>query len=297
MLKFVLFKRFPAQNFCRSRRINDKGIVTFAPHSYFMDYLGYGFALVIGLVLGLTGGGGSILTVPVLVYIMHLDAVSATAYSLFIVGTTSAFGTIQNHRKGLVALRTGVMFALPSLAGVFLVRKFAIGAIPDVIFVSPDFTLTKNGLLMMAFAVIVFPVGLSMLRKPKNSDNLTKPNRSPVLVAGQLFVAGALVGLVGAGGGFLFTPLLLYVGGMDIKKAAATSLVIIAINSLVGFAGSMGNIVIDWSFLLSFTALSVIGIFIGIYCAGYINETQLKKGFAWFVLSMAVLILGKELLS
>ena len=263
-----------------------------------MEYLGYGFALVIGLVLGLTGGGGSILTVPVLVYIMQLDAVSATAYSLFIVGTTSAVGTIQNYRKGLVALHTGVLFALPSLAGVFLARKFLIGAIPDIVFTSPDFTLTKDGLLMIAFAAIIFPVGLSMLRsRAASPEDYAGKKRNPVLVALQLFIAGMAVGMVGAGGGFLFTPLLLYVGGMEIKKAAATSLVIIAINSLLGFTGSLGNTVIDWPFLFSFTALSVIGIFIGIYCVRYINETQLKKGFAWFVLTTATLILGKEILA
>ena len=263
-----------------------------------MDYLGYGFALLIGLVLGLTGGGGSILTVPVLVYVMQLDAVTATAYSLFIVGTTSAVGTIQNYRKGMVALRTGVVFALPSLIGVFLARKFLIGAIPDVIFSASEFTLTKNGLLMIVFAVIIFPVGVSMLRKSAHGPEAGKrQKRNPLLVVLQLFVAGMVVGLVGAGGGFLFTPLLLYVGGMEIKRAAATSLVIIAINSLLGFTGSLGSMVIDWPFLLSFTALSIAGIFIGIYTVRYINETQLKKGFAWFVLLMAVLILGKELLA
>src|SRR6476660_4664588 len=117
-----------------------------------MEYIGYAFALLIGLVLGLTGGGGSILTVPVLVYIMQFNAVTATAYSLFVVGATSAAGTIENFRKGLVEVKAGIWFALPSLAGVFLSRKLIIGSIPEIVYRRERFILTKDETLLIGFA-------------------------------------------------------------------------------------------------------------------------------------------------
>jgi uncharacterized protein len=259
-----------------------------------MEYLGYGFALLIGIILGLTGGGGSILTVPVLVYIMQFNAVTATAYSLFVVGTTSAFGTIQNYRKGLVESKAGLWFAVPSLAGVFLARKFLIGAIPNVVFSTGNFVLTKDSALMIGFAIIILLVAVSMLQK-KSGHNYPNAEKNKILVALRLFLAGLLVGIVGAGGGFLFTPLLLYVARLPMKKAVATSLLIIAINSLLGFTGDIGNIAIDWGFLVMFTAFSVGGIFIGIYLNRFVNEQQLKKGFGWFILVMALFILAEEL--
>ena len=260
-----------------------------------VEYLGYFGALVIGLVLGLTGGGGSILTVPILAYIIGLDAVTATAYSLFIVGATSAAGTIQNIRKGLVELRTGLLFALPSLAGVYLSRKFLITSIPEIVFQSNDFLITKNNVLMIGFAVVILIVSTSMIRKKTAAKENPTADESPFLTALRLFLAGIVVGMVGAGGGFLFTPMLVYLAGLPMKKAVATSLLIIAINSVLGFTGDIGNIHIDWNFLLTFTAFSIAGIFAGIYLNRFVNERQLKKGFGWFVLAMGVFILLKEI--
>jgi uncharacterized membrane protein YfcA len=259
-----------------------------------MEYIGYGFALLIGLILGLTGGGGSILTVPVLVYLLQFNAVTATAYSLFVVGVTSAFGTIQNYRKGLVELKAGIWFALPSLAGVYLSRKFLIGAIPKIVYSNGNFVITKDATLMIGFAIVILFVAISMLRA-KNERNFPNTEKNTILTMLRLFMAGILVGLIGAGGGFLFTPLLLYVARLPMKKAVATSLLIIAINSLLGFTGDIGNIIIDWGFLVIFTAFSVGGIFIGIYLNRFVNEQQLKKGFGWFVLVMALFILAEEL--
>lgn len=258
------------------------------------EYLGFGCALIIGLILGLMGGGGSILTVPVLVYIIGLNPVTATAYSLFIVGTTSAFGTFQNFRKETVELKTGLLFALPSLIGVYLSRKFLVPAIPAEIFRVGDFIVTKETLLMVLFAVVIFLAALSMLRTNEPTDDGKKHNKEAMIM--QTFFAGILVGLVGAGGGFLFIPILIYIAKLPVKKAMATSLMIIAINSLVGFTGDIGNLDIDWRFLMWFTSFSIIGIFAGIYLNRYINDKQLKKAFGWFVLAMAVFILGKEIL-
>lgn len=258
-----------------------------------MELFGYFGALCIGLILGLTGGGGSILTVPILVYIMLIDPIIATAYSLFIVGTTSAFGAFQNYRKGLVDIKNGFLFAIPSFIAVYITRRFLVPLIPDTILEQP-FLLTKSKFLMVFFAVIMVLAAISMLKKKKEVVE-TAGNIAISTLLFQTFTIGIIIGLVGAGGGFLIIPSLLLFAKLPMKKAVGTSLFIIAMNSLIGFLGDVQTITIDWKFLSSFTGISIIGIFIGIYLNKYINETQLKKGFAYFVLFMATFILVKEI--
>jgi uncharacterized membrane protein YfcA len=260
-----------------------------------LHYLGYFGALFIGLILGLTGGGGSILTVPILVYLLQFNPVTATAYSLFIVGTTSAFGTIQNFRKGIVELKTAVLFAIPSLIAVFLTRKFIVPAIPKVLFESSNFQITKEIFLMVLFAVVMSAAAIPMLRKKTDPETNTAQKPNILFTILKIIVVGVLIGLVGAGGGFLIIPALVFMAKLPMRKAIGTSLLIIAINSLIGFTGDIGNIIIDWSFLLTFTTIAIIGIFIGIYFGKFVNENRLKKGFGWFVLAMAVFIFVKEL--
>ena len=257
-----------------------------------MEILGYVGALFIGLVLGLTGGGGSILTVPILVYLMSISPVTATAYSLFIVGTTSTFGAIQNYRKNLVDIKSGFLFAIPSFIAVYLTRKYIVPRIPDIILEAP-ILITKNTFLMLFFAVIMIFGALSVL-KEKSQDTTVEEKRNLILIGIQTFIIGIIIGLVGAGGGFLIIPALILFAKLPMKKAVGTSLFIIAMNSLVGFTGDMQNLVIDWLFLLTFSAISVVGIFIGMYLTKYTNESQLKKIFAYFVLLMAAIILLKE---
>ena len=258
-----------------------------------MEILGYVGALFIGLVLGLTGGGGSILTVPILVYLMSINPVTATAYSLFIVGTTSTFGAIQNYRKNLVDIKNGFIFAIPSFIAVYLTRKFIVPRIPEIIIESP-ILITKNTFLMLFFAVIMIFGALSVLKK-KSQDNNNEEKRNLILIGIQTFTIGIIIGLVGAGGGFLIIPSLILFTKLPMRKAVGTSLFIIAMNSLVGFIGDVQNLVIDWVFLLTFSAISVVGIFIGMYLTKYTNESQLKKIFAYFVLVMAAIILLKEM--
>ena len=260
------------------------------------ELLGYIGALFIGIVLGITGGGGSILTVPVLVYILNYNPIIATAYSLFIVGTTSGFGTIQNFRKGLVVPKTALQFAIPSVIGVYLTRKFIVPGIPDVVFYFGSLQLSKATFLMLLFAVVMFMAAYSMLKTQKEDDIVDFKIKSLVIVWIKLFFVGILIGLIGAGGGFLIIPALLKFAKLPIKKAIGTSLLIITINSLIGFIGDVQNTVIDWTFLLVFTAVSVIGIFIGLYIQQFINEKLLKKIFGVFVLIMSIFILYKELL-
>ena len=258
-----------------------------------MEILGYVGALFIGLVLGLTGGGGSILTVPILVYLMSVSPVTATAYSLFIVGTTSTFGAIQNYRKNLVDIKNGFIFAIPSFIAVYLTRKFIVPRIPEIIIESP-ILITKNTFLMLFFAVIMIFGALSVLKK-KSQDNNNEEKRNLILIGIQTFTIGIIIGLVGAGGGFLIIPSLILFAKLPMRKAVGTSLFIIAMNSLVGFIGDVQNLVIDWVFLLTFSAISVVGIFIGMYLTKYTNESQLKKIFAYFVLVMAAIIFLNEM--
>ncbi len=259
-----------------------------------IEYLGYIGALCIGLILGLTGGGGSILTVPILVYIMGIDAVAATGYSLFVVGTTSLFGTFKNLNKGTVAIKTALLFAIPSLIGVFLTRRFFVPLLPKIIYADGDFVLTKDKLLMLIFASLMLVAAISMLRKKDHGkDAQNKPQI--VLAVAKIFLIGVLIGTVGAGGGFLFVPFLIFVGKLPIKKAVATSLAIMSINSLIGFTGDIGHLEIAWSFLLIFTAISIVGIFLGIYLQRFINDKMLARGFAIFVLCMSFFIFGREL--
>lgn len=260
-----------------------------------VEILGFAGALLIGLTLGLIGGGGSILTVPILVYVLSVDAVTATAYSLFVVGVSALVGAIRNAQKGMVDFRTGIVFAVPAFISVFLTRKYIIPAIPDELFSIGDFILTKDIALMIFFAIIMLIAAYFMIRGRKDSsteDQAPEYNYPLILIEG--LVVGFLTGLVGAGGGFLIIPALVLLAKLPMKKAVATSLMIISIKSLIGFIGDVQNLQIDWAFLSLFTGISVIGIFVGIYLNKFIDGKKLKKGFGWFVLVMGVYIVLKE---
>lgn len=260
-----------------------------------MEITGYAGAFAIGLILGLMGGGGSILTVPLLVYAMAINPVTATAYSLFIVGTTSAVGSVQNYFKNNLAIKTGLLIAIPSFITVYLTRRYIIPAIPDILFTTGNFTLHKNMFIMVLFAIIMLLASVSMLRKRKTEEATTKELKY-IYILPYIIIVGLLMGMVGAGGGFLIIPMLVFLGGLTMKKAVGTSLFIIALNTLTGFAGDIQNLEIDWQFLLFFTLISIFGIFAGIYLQRFINEKQLRRGFGWFVLLMGLFILSKEII-
>lgn len=261
-----------------------------------IEILGYVGALLIGLVLGLVGGGGSILTVPILVYALTLNPVIATAYSLFVVGTTSLVGAIKNMLKGMVDFRTAIIFAIPAFIAVYLTRAFLIPAIPDELFEVNGFMVTKNLAIMLFFAIIMLLASVSMIR-----NNNKEPDENAVIIYNYPLIVvegmavGVITGIVGAGGGFLIIPALVLLAKLPMKKAVATSLFIIAIKSLVGFLGDVQNLDIDWPFLLTFTSISVVGIFIGIWLNKFIDGKKLKKGFGWLVLIMGIYIIYKEL--
>ncbi len=261
-----------------------------------IDLFGYLGALLIGVVLGLIGGGGSILTVPVLVYLFGLNPVTATAYSLFVVGTSALVGAVKNIKKGLVDLRTAAVFSVPAFIGVYITRKYLVPAIPEHLFNLAGFEITKSVGIMLFFAVIMLLASFSMIKESSEDRNPTvKVRYNYPLILLEGLVVGVLTGIVGAGGGFLIIPALVLLAKLPMKKAVATSLLIIAVKSLIGFVGDIQNLEINWIFLLVFTALSIAGIFVGIYLNRFIGGEKLKKGFGWFVLFMALYIMFKEL--
>ncbi len=256
--------------------------------------------LIIGLILGLIGGGGSILGVPVLVYIMSYSAEEATTYSLFIVGLTSLIGAVSYLRKGEISAEALFQFASASLITVFCMRKFIMPSIPSQLHLF-GWEVSKNALIMIVFSLLILSSSISMIRKKKaNSTSEVKWDefaRSPlglpfVILLGIL--VGVITGFVGAGGGFIIVPVLIFFLRLKFKKAIGTSLCIIAINSLVGFSGNIGNQQIDWLFLLSISGISIAGILLGSMLATKVPSRKLKPAFGWFTLIVGVFVLIKE---
>ncbi|WP_405199050.1 sulfite exporter TauE/SafE family protein [Christiangramia sp. LLG6405-1] len=263
-----------------------------------LEILGYFGALLIGVVLGLIGGGGSILTVPVLVYLMAINPVTATAYSLFVVGTSALVGALRNLPKKLIDFRTAIVFAIPAFIAVYLTRMYLVPAIPEEILSIGGLMITKNIGIMLFFAIIMVIASISMITQKRTEDTGEEQEvqyNYPLIILEGIIV-GLLTGIVGAGGGFLIIPALVLLAKLPMKKAVATSLLIIAFKSLIGFIGDVQNLEIDWPFLLIFTAISIGGIWLGVYLNKFIDGKKLKKGFGWFVLVMGIYIILSELL-
>jgi uncharacterized membrane protein YfcA len=255
-----------------------------------MEILGYLSSVLIGISLGLIGSGGSILTVPVLVYLFHVDPLLATTYSLAIVGLSSIAGVISRLKQKLIEFKTILVFGLPSIFGVFLARRFILPAIPNSIELTQTLVLTKNDFIMLFFATLMTLAAISMiLNKSKKEVEGQLPVYGIVLMLVGLG-EGLLTGIVGAGGGFLIIPALVLLAKLPMKKAIASSIVIISIKSIVGFSGDLLHVAVDWKFLFSIILLSTLGIIIGNFLNKTMDGTKLKKGFGWFVLCMAIVI-------
>ena len=263
-----------------------------------LELLGYAGAILLGLSLGLIGGGGSILTVPILVYLFSVDAVLATAYSLFVVGLTSLIGSFSHMRLGNIQWRTAIVFGIPSIISVYLTRAYVVPAIPDPVFHLGNAAVSKAHAILLLFAVIMLLASYSMIRKRvvmENNDEEPRYNYPLILLEG--IVVGAVTGLVGAGGGFLIIPALVLLAKLPMKQAVGTSLIIIAAKSLIGFTGDLkGNQVIDWRFLLIFSLIAMVGIIAGSMLSRNISNEKLKPAFGWFVLVMGVYIIAKEMM-
>ncbi len=257
-----------------------------------MEIAGYFGAILIGVVLGLIGGGGSILAVPILLYLFYVpSATLATAYSLFIVGVTASIGAIQYMRKQQISYKTAIIFGIPSVISVFLTRKYIIEALPENLFEVGDIIITKDIGIIALFSLLMIAASFSMIKKRKidqlEGSEEQKFNYPLILIEGA--VVGVLTGLVGSGGGFLIIPALVILSRLPMKMAVGTSLLIIAVKSLIGFTGDLSNaMAIDWSLLGWFTGLSIIGILLGSYLSNFISGAKLKPAFGWFTLLMGV---------
>ncbi len=260
-----------------------------------MEILAYIFAVFIGVVLGLLGGGGSILTVPILVYLLAIPAYNATSYSLFVVGVTSLAGSLTYMKQKLVNFKAAVLFSIPSFIGVLITRKILLPSLPDSLLSIGEFELTKNLAIMVLFSVLMILASYSMIRK--NNINVEKKEQSILQLIIKFFFVGVFLGLVGAGGGFLIIPSLIFFAKLDMKTAVGTSLLIISVNTLVGFLGDLTtNIIFDWNLLILFSGLALIGIYIGIKISKLIDGKKLKPIFGWFILFMGIYIITKELI-
>lgn len=262
-----------------------------------MEILGYIASLFIGVSLGLIGGGGSVLTVPVLVYLFSVEPVLATAYSLFVVGTTSLVGAIPKYRKGLVNMKTAIVFGIPSIASVYFTRRFIVPAIPNKVLAIGDFVLMKPVFFMVVFAILMVFASYSMIKgNGQKEEEITEQKFNyPLIIIEGLFV-GILTGIVGAGGGFLIIPALVILSKLPMKSAIGTSLLIIAAKSLIGFLGDLSHTTMNWNLLIPVTALAVGGIFIGDRLSKKMQPQILKKLFGWFVLALGIYIILKEVI-
>ncbi len=262
------------------------------------EILGYLSAILIGVCLGLLGGGGSILSIPVLAYLFNVDEKLATAYSLFIVGATAAVGGFRQAKKGLVNWRIVLIFGVPALIGLTLVRRLLIPNLPEELFHLGGITITRRILMFGLFALLMIPAAFSMLKKREMKDEMKNDANSefnlPLIITSSVLL-GAILGFVGAGGGFLLIPILVFFAKLPMKSAVATSLVLIAINSLLGFLiGDAFTQPIDWKFLGIVTGLALVGIYIGTHLSQFINGKSLRKSFGYFIIIMAIFIFYME---
>lgn len=262
-----------------------------------IEIFGYISALIIGISLGLIGGGGSILAVPVLAYLFSVNEKVATAYSLFIVGASALVGGLKQHLKGYVDWRTAIVFGVPAIVSVSIIRRYIVPALPDVLFTVENFEFTRRMGMFGLFAILMIPAAFSMLKKQKETkqkgDGTVRYNYWLIIIEG--LIVGGITGMIGAGGGFLIIPALVILANVEMKVAVGTSLIIIAFKSLLGFfLGDAFTIEIDWVFLSVFTSISLAGIFVGSYLSNFVDGNKLKKGFGYFIFVMAIFIFYME---
>jgi uncharacterized protein len=265
-----------------------------------METLGYFLAVVMGMVLGLLGGGGSILTVPILVYFFGLPAAIATGYSLLVVGITSLVGSVKYYRERLIDFRIALLFAIPSMIGVLVSRKYLLPVLPDNMSVF-SLGVTKDQVIMLFFAVLVLVISVFMFKAKEedaNKDSQASISKNKLYwIALEGFLVGVITGFVGAGGGFMIVPALMLLANVPLRKAIATSLVIISLKSLAGFVGDLSEgSQFDWYFLSVFVSITMIGVLLGTVLNKKMPVLVLRKGFAYFVFGMGLLIVVKELL-
>jgi uncharacterized membrane protein YfcA len=260
-----------------------------------MEHAGYFASVIIGISLGLIGGGGSILTIPILVYLFKVNPEQATSYSLFIVGITAMFGSYNHYKMGNLKLRSALYFAIPSVISILIIREVIFPQVAATLFSVASYSVSKDFLIMVVFSILMITAAISMIRKKQPEIKAAQTNYMQLSVIG--FVVGIVTGFLGAGGGFLIIPALLFFAKLPMKQAVGTSLLIITINSVIGFAGDLYiGTPINYFFLFGITAMALLGMLIGSQLSKKIDGTKLKPLFGWFVLAMGLYIITKEVL-
>lgn len=263
------------------------------------EVLGYAAALLMGLVLGGIGSGGSILTVPILVYLLDVAPVTATGYSLLLVGAAAAFGAWRYHKQRPIDIRSALFFAIPSIFAVYLTRAFMMPALPDPLLtlsIGHGIPIGKDAAIMLLFAGLMIVAAIMMLLNSNKLKSPAPPNtHHPALIIIEGSVVGFLTGILGAGGGFLIIPSLVLLMGMTMKDAVGASLLIIALKSLIGFTGDLqNNIPMDWTLLGLFFVSTFAGMLLAIKMAHKFDGKHLQRGFAFFTLAVAAIIVFQE---
>ena len=260
-----------------------------------MEILGYLASVFIGIILGLIGAGGSIMTVPIVVYLFKINPERATSYSLFIVGITSLVGVIRYYKEGLIELKTAFSFAIPSILTLILIRKFIMPMVPKELFSIGNFMVSKDHFIMLIFAVLMILSSISMIKSENQNTKPVRASNTKLIILGLM--VGVITGVLGAGGGFMIIPALVFFGGLEMKTAVGTSLLIISINTLFGFTGDIINgITVDIKLLTIITIFAIFGMFIGSQLAKKIPGQKLRPVFGWFVLIMGIYIIIKEII-
>lgn len=254
-----------------------------------MHVAGYCLSVFIGFSLGLIGGGGSILTIPVLVFFFNIDPELATTYSLFIVGLTAISGSIPHHQMKAIDSKTIFMFGIPSVIVLFIVRRWVLLLIPATLFHFGSLTITKPLFIMIIFSAIMLIAGWSMIRKEPYTPSKEK-QRSPRLIL-QGCITGAITGFIGVGGGFIIVPSLVLFAGLPVKKAIGNSLIIITVNCLVGILGNLHDTKsLDYLFLSTFALFAIAGILAGTWAIRFIPDKKLKPVFGWIIMAMSIVV-------
>ncbi|MHA7831677.1 MAG: sulfite exporter TauE/SafE family protein [Flagellimonas sp.] len=261
-----------------------------------LQLIGYAGAFIIGLVMGVTGSGGSAMAVPIFNYMFLMDMQTTTTHSLFVVGVAAATGAVLSLKKRKVDWHLVLYLSVPMILAVFLVRNYVLPMMPTVLFKTMGLQVTRDMGIKMFFGLLMALGAVFSIKRGRTSfSNTSEIKKGPVFILLTGLGIGAITGITGIGGGFLIVPLLVVFLRCSMKKAIVTSLMVIALKSFVGFAGDIGVVEIEWNILLGFTAISLTGLAIGIYTSQHIRETSLKKGYAYVILSISILVLGKEL--
>jgi uncharacterized protein len=265
----------------------------------FITVIGYGLVFVMGGLLGLLGGGGSILTIPILVYFFGISPLLSTGYSLFIVGASSSVAVYNYWKERLINVKVGIVFGVPATGGVLVSRILILPNLPETIHLL-NIDVSKDRLILLIFAILVLAISIFMIKsRDATSDTILQKKENGLSVIKTLLggsVLGVITGFVGAGGGFMIVPALIILTPVTLKESIATSLFIISVKAIVGFMGDLSaGVQFDWVFLCQLLSITVIGIIIGTKINKYMPVQYLRKGFGYFVFAMGIFILYKEL--